>query len=124
MLEASIGVGSTPDLSGAQLDLLFAIATVKDDRGEDQWTSESLSRAAATGWQWKAGLVADQFELGAGSGKTLKQNQWFEQCMKMATNYATGAFVVGEAVLPPIIDEPDDAPFLFVGDFLSGGSGW
>ena len=122
LMESSLGVGSKPDLSEAQLNTLFALAGTETG----DWTSESLSAVVAMGWRWKAALVSNKYELGAG-GASLKQNQWFDQCTKIANYYTTGEWAVGST--PGLMDSgalvDADEPFYFVSDFLtSGGSEW
>lgn len=92
MLERAIALGTVPTLDTAAVDDLMAIATITDgDTGAPSWTGVSLNRAASIGWQWKAGLTSDQYDLGGGVGKTLSRDQWFGHCMQLAADYAIGA---------------------------------
>lgn len=119
MMESSLGVGSKPDLTPLQLDTLFELATLP----EGGWSTESLTAVVAAGWRWKAALVSNKYEL-SGGGATLKQDQWFKQCMEMAKLYTSGEWVVGSSegaspVSDPVIEA--DEPFFLVGNFLTPG---
>lgn len=80
---------STPSLEDEQIEALVTIA-MPDGVG----TSATLQRAASAGWGWKAGITANQYDLKAASGASLTRSQWFEQCLKMAGAYASGALSV------------------------------
>lgn len=92
MLEAALG--GEPALSEERMDDLFLLATTLDEQAQSIWTEETLNRAASRGWQDKAALTADQYDLGGGPGKTLDRSQWFSHCMRMAAGYADGTFSV------------------------------
>lgn len=86
-------LGGTPELSEGQIADLMQLAS-DDDGGTVVYPASGLQRAASLGWQWKAGLVADKYDLGGGQGKTLDESQWFDHCMRMAGAYASGAMHV------------------------------
>lgn len=92
LLDAALG--GLPALEPERMDDLMLLATSLDESGSVQYTERDLNRAASLGWQWKAGLTANQYDLGGGSGKTLDRSQWFDHCMRMAAGYADGAFSV------------------------------
>lgn len=86
-------LGGRPDLSVEQLDDLIELA--RDTEAEEpEWAEARLNQVIVTGWGWKAGLTADQYDLGAGSGKTLDRSQWFDHCHRMAAAYASGQLSV------------------------------
>lgn len=100
LFEDAIGLGSTPDLTVAQVDTYFGIASSLDDDGLTVvYTPADLNRVAAQVWRVKAGLTADRYDLGAGTGRTLDESQWHRHCRGMAADYAAGAAsVTGEAI--------------------------
>jgi len=90
-------LGGTPELTAGQMADLMQLAA-DDEDGTTVYPAAGLQRAASLGWQWKASLTADKYDLGGGQGKTLDESQWFDHCMRMAAAYATGAMhVVGTA---------------------------
>lgn len=90
LLSAAIALDAKPTLLPAQIDLLMLIASTVDDTGATVYTSAGLNRAASAGWNFKAGLTADQYEIGGGPGRTLKRAEWHDHCVAMAVRYATG----------------------------------
>lgn len=90
LLSAAIALDAKPALMPAQIELLMLVASTVDDTGATIYTSAGLNRAAATGWNFKAGLTADQYEIGGGPGRTLKRAEWHDHCVAMAASYATG----------------------------------
>ena len=86
-------LGGTPELTPEQVADLMQIAAETVD-GVTVYPASGLQRAASLGWQWKASLTADKYDLGAGNGKTLDESQWFAHCMTMAASYASGAMSV------------------------------
>lgn len=91
----SNALGGKPELSAAQMaDLLDLARDPEAEDGEDQWSAARLNSAVVTGWGWKAALTAPQYDLGAGSGKTLDRSQWFDHCHRMAAAYASGQLSV------------------------------
>ena len=94
LLENAIAIGSKPTLSVGQVDILMDVA-----ESDGVYTSASLTKAAALGWEWKSGIVADQYDIGGGNGKYLTRSQWFEMCSRMAADYRNGTKSVdGSAV--------------------------
>ena len=93
LLEDALALTSTPTLPTEQVDRLFALAAETDDSGTT-YPVASLQQAVVKGWQDKAGLTADRYDLGGGTGKTLDESQWFDHCMAMAARYASGAMHV------------------------------
>lgn len=87
-------LGGEPQLSDEQIADLMLRATSLGPGAVSQYTERDLNRAASLGWQWKASLTADQYDLGGGPGKTLDRSQWFAHCMAMTVGYADGTFSV------------------------------
>ena len=92
MLEAALG--GEPALTAARIDDLMILAVSLDENQQPVYTEGDLNRAASRGWQDKASLTADQYDLGGGQGKTLDRSQWHKHCMTMAASYAVGTFSV------------------------------
>lgn len=90
MLERAIAHESKPTLTVEAVDDLMQIAARTTDDGGVVYTASSLNSAAATGWNWKAALTADKYDLGAGNGRTLTQSQWHAHCRAMALAYSRG----------------------------------
>jgi hypothetical protein len=90
MLERAIAHESKPTLSAEAVDDLMQIAARTTDDSGTIYTAASLNAAAATGWNWKAALSADKYDLGAGNGRTLTQSQWHAHCRAMAASYGRG----------------------------------
>lgn len=94
-LERAIAHQTNPALDTATVDDLMTIAASLDTDGVTTlYTGADLNRAASMGWQFKAGLTSDQYDLGGGPGKTLTRSQWFDHCMSMSASYASGAMNV------------------------------
>ena len=98
-------LGGEPELSAGQIADLMLLAqdTEFDEHNVPTvvYPRQGLQRAASLGWQWKAGLVSDKYDIGGGPGKTLDESQWFDHCMRMAAAYATGAMdVLGNVQRP------------------------
>ena len=100
LFEDAIGLGSTPALSPEQVTRYFGLASALDADGVTVvYPAEGLNAAAAAAWDAKANLTADKYELGGGPGRTLKQDQWHDHCLKRAAAYRDGsASVTGEGV--------------------------
>lgn len=92
MLRAALG--GEPELSDPQIADLMTLATSQSEDGADVFTEHDLNRAISVGWQNRAGLVTNQYDLGGGTGKTLDRSQWFDHCMRMAAGYADGTYSV------------------------------
>ena len=92
MLEAALG--GEPQLTAERIDDLMILAVSLDETFQPVYTEGNLNRAASRGWQDKAALTADQYDLGGGAGKTLDRSQWHKHCMQMAAWYADGTFSV------------------------------
>ena len=92
MLEAALG--GEPALTEERIDDLMILAVSLDETFQAVYTEGNLNRAASRGWQDKSSLVADQYDIGGGGGKTLDRSQWFNHCMRMAAGYADGTFSV------------------------------
>jgi len=97
LLEDALALTSKPTLTTAQVDRAFALASSLNDAGEVVHISADLNRSAAWGWNIKAGLTSDQYDLGGGERK-LTRDQWFQHCMTLAAAYASGAMSVTGAV--------------------------
>ena len=93
LLDAHLALTSTPTLDSATVDLLFAQAS-SDDDGATVYTAADINAAISAGWNLKAGLTADQYDLRAASGAQLTRDQWWAHCMAMARAYGTGAMSI------------------------------
>lgn len=94
-LERALAHESKPALDAASVADLMTIAEVIDlETLAVSYTSYSLNKAAAVGWNWKSALTADAYDIGGGNGKTLKRDQWFEHCRTMSAAYGTGSMSV------------------------------
>lgn len=87
LLERALAMDTKPTLAESDIDLLMNLATSTVD-GVPTWTGTALNRAAATGWNWKAGLTSHRFDLGG--NRSMSLSQWHEHCKEMAHAYATG----------------------------------
>lgn len=94
MLERAIANTTNPALDARAVNDLMTMAastvTNADGSTSTVYTEAKLNGAAATGWDWKAGLTSDQYDLGGGSGVTLTRSQWQETCEKRAERFRTG----------------------------------
>jgi hypothetical protein len=100
LLEAALATEAKPALTAAQVEVLLGMAVETGDGGAEGYTREGLNRAAALGWNWKTALVSEVYELSAGEGRTLKRQQWFDQCREMARLYGTGEMDVVTGAMP------------------------
>lgn len=95
MLRAALG--GEPQLSEEQIaDLMVnatSIATV-DGLIVSQFTERDLNRSASVGWQWKAAITANQYDLGGGAGKTLDRSEWHKHCIQQSVWFADGTYSV------------------------------
>lgn len=94
LLERAIANTTAPALDAATVDDLLMLAASTDAEGNTVYTDADLDRAAALGWQMKAGLTSNQYDLGGGAGVTLDRSQWFAHCVQMSERYASGAMSV------------------------------
>jgi hypothetical protein len=94
MLEAAVAMTTNPTLTEAQVDDLMTLAASLDDDLNTVYTEAGLNRAAAMGWQIKAGLTSDRYDLGGGPGRTLDESQWHQHCAQMVDRYRTGTWSV------------------------------
>ena len=94
LLERAIAATSQPALSTSDVDLLLRLAESVDANGATVWTVDALNASAATGWTWKAGLTAENYDLGGGAGVALNESQWHKHCLGMARGYGSGEFSV------------------------------
>ena len=85
----------TPPLSAEQVDALMSpAASIAPATLGTVYTEADLNRAVATGWQWKAALTSDRYDLGGGPGRSLTESQWHAHCTRMADRYRTGSWSV------------------------------
>lgn len=94
MLEDAIALATKPTLATAQVDRAFNLASSLDASGNVVYLSKDLNKAAAWCWNIKAGLVSDQYSLGAGTGVTLTRDQWYQHCLQLAQGYGSGILTV------------------------------
>lgn len=95
LLEDALALTTKPTLTTAQVNRAFSLASSLDIDGVTvRYTATDLNRAAAWGWNVKAGLTSDQYDLKGGQGKELTRDQWFQHCMTMAARYGSGAMSV------------------------------
>jgi len=95
LLEDALALATKPTLTTAQVDRAFALASSLDTNGVTVlYTAANLNRAAAWGWNVKAGLTAAQYDLGGQGGSSLTRSQWHDHCRNMAMLYGAGAMSV------------------------------
>ncbi len=100
LLEAALALDSTPTLATATVDMVFDLAASLDADEETVYLASDLNKSAALGWNLKAGLTADAYDIGGGNGKYLTRSQWFEHCKQMAQAYGSGQMsVTGDSTL-------------------------
>lgn len=87
LLERALAMDTKPALASSDVDLLFQLATTEVD-GVPTWTGADLNKVAAIGWNWKAGLTSDKFNIGG--NRSLSLSDWHKHCKEMANAYATG----------------------------------
>lgn len=111
---------TTPDLDQDDIEDLLTIAKVGDS-----WETARLNAVIAQGWTDKAGLVAGLYDIGGGSGKYLKQSDWWAHCTAMAASYRSGAASIDPDGL--ISEESSGGIITVFSDFLTGsctGNEW
>ncbi len=94
LLEDALALGTSPTLSSAQVNRAFDLASSLNDVGEVIYVSAALNRAAAWGWNLKAGMTTDQYDLGGQGGSSLTRSQWHDHCVRMANAYGAGVMSV------------------------------
>jgi len=95
LLEDALAMSTKPTLSPAQVDRAFALASSLDTNGVTVlYTAANLNRAAAWGWNVKAGLTTAQYDLGGQGGSSLTRSQWHDHCVRMANAYGAGVMSV------------------------------
>ncbi len=95
LLEDALSWETNPALDYDQMDRALALAESLDTDGITVlYTAASLNRAAAWGWNIKAGLTSAQYDLGGQGGSNLTRSQWHDHCVGMARMYATGEMSV------------------------------
>lgn len=94
LLEDAIALAKKPALSSAQVDRAFALASSLDDDANTVYLPGDLNRAAAWAWGVKAGLAADEFDIGGGSGKYLKRGDTKVACLAMKAQFLDGSMAV------------------------------
>lgn len=82
---------TAPELTDGDLDELVLVARRPDAEGrvdgDDGWEPTwALGVAAAEGWRWKAGRVADRVDFSA-DGTRLSRSQLVDHCLRMADVY-------------------------------------
>lgn len=100
LLEAALATEAKPALTEAQVEVLLGLAGEVGGEGAPRYTREGLNRAASLGWNWKTALVSEVYEIAAGEGRSLKRQQWFDQCREMARLYGTGEMDVLTGAAP------------------------
>ncbi|MDQ3541981.1 MAG: hypothetical protein M3440_14975 [Chloroflexota bacterium] len=94
LLEDALALGTNPTLSTAQVNRAFALASSLNDGGEVVYIAAALNRAAAWGWNLKAGMTTAQYDLGGQGGSSLTRSQWHDHCVRMANAYGAGVMSV------------------------------
>ncbi len=94
LLEDALALGTSPSLSPAQVNRAFDLASSLNDVGEVIYVSAALNRAAAWGWNLKAGMTTNQYDLGGQGGSSLTRSQWHDHCVRMANAYGAGVMSV------------------------------
>lgn len=90
-LRLMVAATSSPELSNDEVDQLMLLARRPDMDGrvdgDDGWEPTwALGAAAAEGWRWKAGRVADRVDFAA-DGTRLSRSQMVAHCLRMADVY-------------------------------------
>lgn len=83
-------VSGLPALPVQDIDLLMTQARLEEPDDEELLPGFDLSAAAAEGWRWRAGRLADQRQVGA-EGAQVANQQRFEHALQMVSLYASGA---------------------------------
>ncbi len=94
LLEDALALGTNPTLSTSQVNRAFALASSLNTAGGVIYVSADLNRAAAWGWNLKAGMTTDLYDLGSQGGSSLTRSQWHDHCVRMANLYGSGAMSV------------------------------
>ncbi len=94
LLEDALALGTNPTLTTVQVNRAFALASSLNAVGEVIYVSADLNRAAAWGWNLKAGMTTDQYDLGGQGGSSLTRSQWHDHCVRMANAYGAGVMSV------------------------------
>lgn len=98
LLRNMIAYTSAPTLPSGSDDLLLDnYGAVVDAAGllpsDANWVPTwDLNNAAATGWDWKANLIADRYD-GAVDGQSLSRSQWYDHCVARAKEYRRRRFM-------------------------------
>jgi hypothetical protein len=82
-LEIMVAYDSDPILSATEVDLLLSHSSTDD---ETVW---NLNIGAAMGWRWKAGKVANRYNMST-DVTSLSRSQLFTQCREMEKSYRKG----------------------------------
>lgn len=98
-LERATAAATKPALTSDEVMDLVVVASSLNDVLETVYTGTDLNRAAALGWQWKAGKVAGDFTTALEGGMKFNREQVYAHCMDQAARYATGTLsVIGSTV--------------------------
>jgi hypothetical protein len=89
-------VSGTPALADDDLTILEGIARAAEPDADNDLPGWDLDLAAAQGWQWRAGRLADQRKVGA-EGATAENQQRYEHAMEMARHYASAGYSVSQS---------------------------
>jgi hypothetical protein len=89
-----VAATSRPVLSPDDLIALLDLHKVPDASGllvndagyTETWDADSLNRAAAEGWRWKAGRVAGEFDFSADGG-SFNKGEIMAKCLEMEAHY-------------------------------------
>lgn len=106
-LTAMLSPDSDPTLTEAELELLLESNKVADQYGlpptssayTDTW---NLRKAAAEGWRWKAGKVANRYDFST-DVHSQSRDQLFKHCLEMAKQFG-GSLGTIQAVSPASYD--------------------
>jgi hypothetical protein len=84
----------TPALTVEDVDLLLSVGLVEEpDPPDEPNAGYDVGKAAAVGWEWRAGMLAEQRKIGA-EGSSLENQQKFEHAMEMVRYYRAGGMTV------------------------------
>ncbi len=86
-------VKGTPALVVADVDILMVIARVEEPTLEQPLPGYDIEKAAAVGWEWRAGQLAEQRSVGAEGAKAENQ-QKFAHAMEMVRYYRVSGAVL------------------------------
>lgn len=91
LLKAMVQADIDPTLTADEIETILSLCAVVDEFGlEPQdagWTATyDMNRAAASGWRFKAGKVANRYTFGS-DARQINRSDFIKHCMEMAKIY-------------------------------------